>query len=241
MPLTVAQAITKFRDIGGEQSTVNPTNTVILKYINLARGGDESPLLDLYPKLQNEMGTLVNPGTVNFTAGTTRYTLSTIPSKIDHNGVFVKYSADDDYRTVDNVIAAPLNDLSPEAHGARSPRGCVVGFGMDTGAASVDVYPEPGQAVTAGLKYGQLVLPTTDLTSSDSFLESNRVVLITVKKALALYYHSQKRRDLWQEWEEKVAFDIAKAIGNSPGRQPEQRIPTNRGNLSRFLGHRRIR
>ena len=179
MPYTVTQGIQKFRDIGGEQSTVNPTNAVILKYLNLARTGDESPLIHLYPRLQSEMSTLITPTTINLVAGTVSYTLSAVPEKIDK--LFIKFNASDDYRPVDYVYSQHIDYNSPEVRSATLKGKPVIGISD----GKLDVFPEPGESVTAGIKMYALVLnAVADLVSTDSYVESNRVVIVEVKREI---------------------------------------------------------
>jgi hypothetical protein len=230
MPYTATELITKFRDVGGEQNTSNPSNTNVLKYLNLARNGDENPFLELLPKLSSEMGSLVSAASVNLTANTSIHALTTVPERITK--VFVRWSTGDYYYPVDNFTTQPIYDNSPEAIGASGSKPAI---GIANG--NLYIFPKPSEAVTAGVLLFQLALPA-DLASSGSVVESNRVALIVVKKALQIFYRAYKRYEEANYWEAEVQKAIAKAVGTASGKLPENRLAKNRGNLSRFMGYR---
>jgi hypothetical protein len=229
MPYTVTQLITKFRDLSGENS-LNPSATDVLKYLNLARNSDESPYLELIPKLSGELGTLAATQSIDLVAGTSAYAITTMPENIIK--VFLKWSASEQYRPVDNVTSQAIYENSPEAISSNSAKPAI---GVANG--NLYIYPEPSSSVTAGVLLHQLKLPA-DMISTDTIVESNRVALIMVKKAISLYYRSMKRFDESKAWEEYANAAIQKAINNSPGNMPEIRISLGRGNISRRLGSR---
>ncbi len=230
MAYTVTEAITLFRNKSGENE-VQPTNATVLKYLNMARNSNESALLDLFPALSSEMGTIADPTTINLTASTSSYTLSTKPETIQK--VEVKYAASDDYTEVKQVIHKHLDGNNSEALRASAYFPIV---GIYNGY--IDLFPEPSIAVTSGLKIYGLSLPSA-LVLTDSYVESNRVVDIQVCRAIKCYYRSKKLWDEMKAWADQEKEAIIRAVRYAPGQAPEQTVPKGRGNLSRYTRYSR--
>jgi len=227
---TANELITKFRDIGGEQNTSNPSSADVLKYLNLARNGDENVFLDLLPKLSSEMGSLISATGVDFTANTAIVALDAVPEKITK--IFVRWGSSDEYYPVDNFTTQPLYENSPEALNANGSNPAV---GIANG--NLYIYPKPSQEVTDGALLFQLALPA-DITTASTLVESNRVALIEVKRALQLWTRAAKRFEEATYWEGEYYKAVARANGTASGNSPEKRIVKNRGNLFKHMDGR---
>ena len=227
MAKTGTQLVALFRSLSGENA-LTPTATQILDSINLARGGDESPLLELYPMLSSEMGTLADPVYITLAADTTRYSFAAgyIPVKISK--VWVKYAADDDYYPVEYLVHQRIEDGSPMARrGGGQP---IIGIYNN----GFDLFPEPSQAVTQGVRFDCLILPA-DMTTGNSTVESNRIASVIVKRAIQIFYRAMKRFDEANYWEAETTKGMARLLSNQPASIPEKPTPRGRGSLTRHM------
>jgi hypothetical protein len=225
MALSTSTLYTLFRDKAGENDR-NPLDPTILKYLNLARNSAEAVLLDLYPMLSNEMSTLVTPVTIDLTANTTNYTMSAIPDVIE--AVFAKFNAAQDYRKVENVVQGHIDDEDLEALRATEAYPVV---GISNG--KLDIYPKPRVAVTSGVRIDCLQLPA-DMSDGDSLVESDKIGMLEVDKAIPLYYRAQKMYKEADYFEGIYERNLARILLKAPGKRPEKRIPRGQNNLSRY-------
>ena len=237
--LTGQEITTQFRRIGGFNTT-NPTSQVIIDHFNNIRqgaivsAGDIAicPLIDLFPALAGELGSLVSSQDIDLLNDTNSYSITPFTKLAKAS---VKFSSSDDYTPVrpERILFDRLDEYDKLAQAA-SCDNPVLAIYDDT----LYVYPTPGEGVTAGVKLDVLTLPTADITTSQAAIEEGkRICLVEVKAAIAEYYGAfEGKSNEMATWLLRAANDIRLLVKHSAGRAaPQTLIFGGGGNLSKFL------